>query len=121
MAGKQGEDLLFPELKPGGLDDKLSSAAVKAYGRYRRACEVPDGTDFHSYRRNVCTVLENAGVGQVPIARYVGQKVGTMAGDTYSGGSAKENSIKTSKKVRYGTDVEAAALLLAKVPIGHSV
>lgn len=115
MKGKQGQDPLFPELKPGGLDEKLSSSAAKAYTRYRRACGVPDGTDFHSYRRNVCTVLENAGVGQVPIARYVGQRVGTMAGDTYSGGSANANSLATSKKVRYTSKVEAAALALGSM------
>jgi len=115
MHGRHGQDLLFPELKPGGLDAKLSSSAVKAYGRYRRACGVPDGTDFHSYRRNVCTVLENAGVGQVPIARFVGQKVGTMAADTYSGGSADANSLMTSRKVRYGAGVEAAAIELVSM------
>jgi integrase len=59
-AGKAPEDLLFPELTPGGLDKKLSSSPVKAYTRYRRTCDVPDGTDFHSFRRNVVTVLEAA-------------------------------------------------------------
>ena len=91
----------------------MSSTAVKAYGRYRRACDVPDGTDFHSFRRNVITVLEAAGVGQVPIARFVGQKVGTMAGDTYSAGGSKANALATAKKVRFAAKVEAAALTLA--------
>ena len=91
---------------------KLSSSAVKAYGRYRRSCGVPDGTDFHSYRRNVITVLEAAGVGQVPISRYVGHKVGTLAGDTYSAGGNRANSVETAKNVRFAPSVEAAALLL---------
>lgn len=107
--GKPADALLFPEMSAGGLDAKLSAAASKAYGRYRRACGVPDGTDFHSFRRNVVTVLEAAGVGQVPIARFVGHDVGTMAGDTYSAGGNKANSIKTARKVRYSRDVEAAA------------
>jgi integrase len=84
LKGRRAEDQMFPELKPGGLDLKLSSSAVKAYGRYRRTCEVPDGTDFHSFRRNVITVLEHARVDQVEIARFVGHKLGTLAGDTYS-------------------------------------
>ena len=109
----KGAAQVFPELTPGGLDQKLSSSAVKAYGRYRRACDVPDGTDFHSFRRNVITVLEAAGVGQVAIARFVGQKVGTMAGDTYSAGGSKANAMETAKKVRFGAKVEAAALTLA--------
>jgi integrase len=113
LKGLKPGALVFSELSPGGLDKKLSSSPSKAYGRYRRACGVPDGTDFHSYRRNVATILEAAGVGQVPIARFVGQKVGTMAGDTYSAGGSKANSIETSKKVRYGAKIEAAAEALA--------
>jgi integrase len=108
-----GEERLFPELKPGGLDEKYSASAVKAYGRYRRACGVPDGTDYHSFRRNVITVLERAKVGQVEIARYVGHKVGTMAGDVYSSGGNRAGAIATSKAIRYFKTVEAAAEVLA--------
>ena len=113
LKGTTATSQVFPELTAGGLDEKLSSSAVKAYGRYRRACDVPDGTDFHSFRRNVITLLEAAGVGQVAIARFVGQKVGTMAGDTYSEGGAKKNAIVTARKLRYCAKVEAAALALA--------
>lgn len=112
LAKRKPDDYLFPELTPGGLDDKMSSSVVKAYGRYRRTCGVPDGTDFHSFRRNVITVLEQAGVGQVAIARFVGHQVGTMAADVYSGGGNKANSLETSRKVTYGAKVEAAALAL---------
>ena len=86
---------------------------MKAYGRYRWVCGVPDGTDFHSFRRNVVTVLEAAGVAQVPIARFVGHKVGTLAGDTYSAGGLKANAVVTATKIRYGDEVEAEALALA--------
>lgn len=109
---KSKEGMLFPELKPGGYDDKWSFSAVKAFGRYRRACGVPDGTDFHSFRRNVVTVLEAAGVGQVPIARFVGHKVGTMAGDTYSAGGSRDAAVETSRKIHYGKKVAAAAMRL---------
>lgn len=104
---KKGNGQLFPELSPGGYDDKMSAAASKAFGRYRRACGVPDGTDFHSFRRNVITVLEAAGVGQVPIARFVGHKVGTMAADTYSAGGSEKLALEVARKVRYGKKVEA--------------
>jgi integrase len=107
-AAKKGNGQLFPELSPGGYDEKFSAAATKAYGRYRRACGVPDGTDFHSFRRNVITVLENAGVGQTPIARFVGHKVGTMAGDIYSAGMAEKVALEVARKVLYGKAVEAA-------------
>lgn len=103
----KGGGQLFPELKAGGLDDKLSSSAVKAFGRYRRACEVPDGTDFHSFRRNVITALEAAGVNQVAIARFVGHKVGTMAADVYSAGGSKEAAVETARKVLFSASVVA--------------
>jgi|EndMetStandDraft_4_1072995.scaffolds.fasta_scaffold1587031_2 hypothetical protein len=57
--------------------------------------------------------LEDKGVGQASIARFVSQKAGTMAGDTYSAGGSKANAIVTAKKLRYGAKVEAAALLLS--------
>lgn len=115
MKGLEEGQRLFPELKPGGLDKKYSSSAVKAYGRYRRSCGVPDGTDFHSFRRNVITVLEHAGVDQVRIARFVGHKVGTMAGDTYSAGGSKPLALEVARSVRFSEEVEraAAALVLA--------
>lgn len=108
----QGTAQVFPELSPGGYDAKLSAAIVKAFGRYRRACDVPDGTDFHSFRRNVITVLEAAGVGQVPIARFVGHKVGTLAADGYSKGGARANAVETSRNLRYSPAVEDAVKAL---------
>ena len=109
---KANEARIFPELKPGGLDNKYSASAVKAYGRYRRSCGVPDGTDYHSFRRSVITVLERAKVGQVEIARYVGHNVGTMAGDTYSDGGDVVRSLEASKAIRFGKKIEDAALAL---------
>jgi integrase len=111
-AKKSSTGLLFGELSPGGYDKKMSAAATKAFGRYRRACGVPDGPDFHSFRRNVITMLEAAGVGQVPIARFVGHKVGTMAADTYSAGGSESLATEVSRKVRYSRQIEGA---LAKV------
>jgi site-specific recombinase XerD len=105
---KPGEQV-FPELKPGGMDKKYNSSAVRAFGRYRRACGVPDGADFHSFRRNVITVLEAAGVGQVPINRFVGHKVGTLALDGYSAGGSKALSLEVAEKVRYSSKVERLA------------
>lgn len=105
---------LFPELKPGGIDSKYSFSAVKSFGRYRRACGVPDGTDFHSFRRTAITALEHQGVRQVLISRFVGHKVGTLAADTYSRGGSKEQAIDTAKKIVHGTAVDKAARAQAK-------
>jgi integrase len=105
----KGPALLFPELKPGGADDKLSASASKAFGRYRRACGVPDGTDFHSFRRNVATILERAGLPQGDVARFLGHKVGTLAADVYGGQRAATWALEVSRKVRYGERVERLA------------
>ncbi|HQC95143.1 MAG TPA: hypothetical protein PK306_05505 [Aquabacterium sp.] len=111
LEGRQPGDILFPELSPGGLDDRMGASATKAYGRYRRACGVPDGTDFHSYRRNVIDVLEKARVPSVEIARFVGHKVGVMHSDTYAGQSlGPETTLEVAGRVRYPEEVEAAAL-----------
>jgi integrase len=113
LKGLKGKQQVFPELKPGGLDKKLSSSAVKAYVRYRRACAVPDGTDFHSYRRMVVTVLERAKVDQVSIARFVGHKVGTLAADTYSDGASEGLALELAPRIRFRDDIERQALALA--------
>lgn len=111
---------LFTEMSPGGLDDKLSASVVKAFVRYRRTCGVPDGTDFHSFRRNVVTELEAARVDQVSTARFVGHKVGTLAADVYSQGGTKETAIETARSVSHGKKVLAAAAELARLAAGPS-
>jgi integrase len=105
--------MLFSELTQGGADDKWSATASKAFGRYRRACDVPDGTDFHSYRRRVTNVLEDAGLTHAEIARFVGHKVGTLAADSYAGPRAASWALEVSKKVRYTSEVEAWAMTAA--------
>ena len=105
---------IFHELKPGGLDKKHSFSAVKAFGRYRRECGVPDGTDFHSFRRLAITALEQQNVRQVLISRFAGHKVGTLAADTYSSGGSKAQSVETSRHLVYGGGVDEAARALAQ-------
>ena len=91
------------------LDGKYSFSAVKAFGRYRRACGVPDGTDFHSFRRVVITVLEHASVPSQQVARFVGHKLGTMAGDTYSAGASKDLAVETGLESprRYEVEIQS--------------
>lgn len=111
--GLQGAAQLFPELTPGGADKKLSASASKAFGRYRRACGVADGADFHSFRRNVAGILEEAGFSQGELARFVGHKVGTLAADVYAGPRSATWALEASRNVRFAGPVEAAALALA--------
>lgn len=113
LKGRKGAASLFPELKPGGADKKLSASASKAFGRYRRECRVADGADFHSFRRNVTTLLEGASATQAEIARFVGHKLGTLAFDTYSGPRAASWALEMSRRIRYDKAAESEALKLA--------
>lgn len=111
--GKKPGEQLFEEAKPGGLDKKYSKDASNYFTRYRRACGVADGTDNHSYRRTVMTLLEHAGIRQVLIARFTGHKVGTLAADTYSEGGSVAQAKEVSKEIRYKAAVEREALRAA--------
>jgi hypothetical protein len=51
-----------------------------------RASTAPD---FHSFGRTLITLLENLGVDQVRIARYVGHQLPTIGFTVYSGGSSE--------------------------------
>lgn len=99
---------LFPEFNPGGYDKKLSWSVSKAFGRFRDAVGLPRGVDFHSFRRTLVTLLENAGVDQVRIARYVGHALPTLAFQLYSGGSTEQTSKEVARRIRYSVKVEQA-------------
>lgn len=100
---------IFPDLKVGGRDKKRSHYVSRQFTEIRRKLGVPDGTDFHSFRRNFMTLLENIGVEYVPICRYVGHRIPTLMHSTYSGGSWRQTSLKLADQVRYGKDIEKAA------------
>lgn len=99
---------LFPEFRPGGYDGKLSWGVSKAFGRHRTYMGLTGETDFHSFRRTFVTLLENAGVDQVRIARYVGHELPTLAFAVYSGGATERTMIETAKAVRFPDEVERA-------------
>jgi integrase len=101
---------LFPELKPTGIDKKLSHEAAKRFSGYRRACGVEDGPCFHTFRNQVETILERADVPEIRIDRFVGHKTGRIGGDVYSAGGSEAQALDTARHVRYEASVEAAAL-----------
>ena len=82
--------------------------ASKAFGRHRDRIGLSRETDFHSFRRTFITLLENLGVDQVRIARYVGHELPTLAFTVYSGGSTEVTMKATARCVLYPPAVEAA-------------
>ncbi|GAB3102334.1 tyrosine-type recombinase/integrase [Lysobacter terrae] len=99
---------LFPELKGGGYDKKLSWHVGQAFRYHRNKQGLTGETDFHSLRRTFITCLENLGVDQVRIARYVGHQLPTLAFTVYSGGSTETTQRATGKAVHFPRDVEVA-------------
>ena len=96
-AGKEADDQLFHELKPGGQDQKLGHALSKRM-RLSLAGVIPDaskqGLDLHSIRRWGAGVWESLegleGLNRTLMKRAFGHSVGDLLGDTYSPGAEKE-------------------------------
>ncbi|WP_431855004.1 DUF6538 domain-containing protein [Azospirillum sp.] len=67
---------LWPQLKPGGPDEKLSWNASKAFSTFRRDREVigVGRKAFHSFRKNVVRCLERARVPQTEAAEIIGHE-----------------------------------------------
>lgn len=107
---------LFPELKGGGYDKKLSWHVGQAFRYHRNGRGLDGTTDFHSLRRTFVTRLENLGVDQVHIARYVGHSLPTLAFKLYSGGATEHTQRATAAAVAFPPEVEAAvrAFLLGR-------
>lgn len=52
--------------------------------------------------------MENLGLDQVKIARYVGHELPTIAFTVYSGGSSDQTNIEVAKRIQYPENVERA-------------
>lgn len=105
-ASDDASQQLFPEFAPGGYDGKLSWAVSKAFGRYKTGLGFTRATDFHSFRRTLVTLLENLGVDQIRIARYVGHEFPTLAAKVYSGGSTEKTNLEVARAIAYPKKVE---------------
>jgi integrase len=95
------EGQLFPALRPGGPDRKPSWNFSKRFTIYRRSVGVDrPGVSFHSFRKNVVTALDNAGVPQHDIAAVIGHERGFTL-DTYSGGKGLATLKEIVERVTY--------------------
>ena len=111
---------LFPELKGGGYDNKLSWRVGQAFRYHRNGRGLTGETDFHSLRRTFVTRLENLGVDQVHIARYVGHSLPTLAFKVYSGGATETTQRATGRAIHYSREVESAVVKFLAQKAGKS-
>jgi integrase len=92
---------MFPELKPGGPDGKLSWYFTRRFTAYRRSVGViRPRVSFHSFRKNVSTALDNAGVPQADVAALIGHERG-FTFDTYSKGLELTRLQGIVKRIEY--------------------
>ena len=78
-----------------------SNAIGKRFGRLKKALGFPDKKVFHSIRKTVVTLLEDAGVPENLTADIVGHEKPRITYGLYSGGHSVERMKEAIEKVRY--------------------
>jgi integrase len=77
---KAGNARVFPNLNPGGADDRLGHGFTKWFTRYRRDVGLYEaGKDFHSFRHSATTFLHQGRVSDSIVDRLTGH---TTPGET---------------------------------------
>lgn len=77
---------ILPGLPPNKYGDRSNSVG-KRFGRMKMALGFGEGYVFHSIRKTVATLLENAGVPENVAADIIGHDKPTMTYGLYSGGN----------------------------------
>lgn len=78
-----------------------SNAIGKRFGRLKKSLGFPDKKVFHSIRKTVVTLLEDAGVTENLTADIVGHEKPRITYGLYSGGHSVERMKEAIEKVRY--------------------
>ncbi len=78
------QDLLFPDLKPGGTDKKLGFYFSKQFSAYRESIGLRrKGLDYHAFRHGVTTKLYEADVNEGWIDLLTGHESGSESRRRY--------------------------------------
>ena len=111
--GKPPTAYLFPEAGPVRPGRERSMAVSKRFGHYRQRLGVEERADgrrqsridFHSWRRWFITHAREAGFDRAIVAAIVGQEVGNITDDLYSGGPSdarKRDCVEAVKLPPFG-------------------
>jgi integrase len=73
----------------------------KRFGRLKEDMGHGPELVFHSIRKTVATMLENAGVAEGVAADILGHEKTTITYGLYSGGTSMENKAKAIENLRY--------------------
>lgn len=115
IAGRRGQEYLFPELKPSTIHEKHGDPFTKWFTPYRRNFELyEEKIAFHSFRHTVSTLLVNAKVPKVWVTEITGHEFeGRSELDRYNKGVFLRNLKEAIDLLDYGLDLSH---LKAKVP-----
>lgn len=79
-----GEEHVFPDLKPGGPDNKRGFNFTKWWTRYRQSIGVYEkGLDYHSFRHGVTTKLFAASISEALVDELTGHEGGGTSRHVY--------------------------------------
>ncbi len=92
------DGFLLPGLKPTKYGDR-SNAIGKRFGHLKTALGHGPEKVFHSIRKTVTTLLENAGVPEGVAADIVGHEKATLTYGLYSSGSSTQIKLDALKKI----------------------
>jgi len=100
MSAGSRDDYLVPSTAAGKYNIR-SDTLSKRFGKLKTAQGFGKSHSFHSIRKTVATLLEQAGVAEGVAADILGHEKKTMTYGLYSGGSSMEAKRFALEKVRY--------------------
>lgn len=100
-ARQRGDDYLLPN-ETVDRYGKRSRNMSKQFTVLKQKLGFSDVYDFHSIRRTVATLLEQAQVDELHAARLLGHKIKTMSYGLYSGGASMDVLKKAVDTISYG-------------------
>jgi integrase len=100
LIGKRKEGFVFETLTANKYGDR-SNAIGKRFGYLKASLGFGPNFVFHSIRKTVSTLFENAGVPENVAADIVGHDKPTMTYGLYSGGASLKVKYAAIKKLAY--------------------
>ena len=97
---KSEDGYVISGLRPNKYGDR-SNAIGKRFGRLKKAAEFGPEYVFHSIRKTVATLLENAGVPENVSADILGHKKPRITYGLYSGGTSLALKAEAIAKLSY--------------------
>lgn len=100
LKNAKADGYVLPGLTENKYGDR-SDAIGKRFGRLKTALGFTEQHVFHSIRKTVATLLENAGVPENVAADIIGHDKPTMTYGLYSGGASLEVKREALEKISY--------------------